>query len=144
MLLLLQFAIATATDKLGKKNPLLNAKLLITYPQFPWLCIVFFVLFFFNPSNFNPGCLCSTCLHKHMSAIWILQIKFTQWITQDYCWCGFFCSFVCFFFFAGRERCCNFGRKHKAQWQHFIYAQWGFHWKVASIENTRCCLYIFK
>lgn len=98
MLLLLQFAIATATDKLGKKNPLLNAKLLITYPQFPWLCIVFFVLFFFNPSNFNPGCLCSTCLHKHMSAIWILQIKFTQWITQDYCWCGFFCSFVCFFF----------------------------------------------
>lgn len=42
MLLLLQFAIATATDKLGKKNPLLNAKLLITYPRFPWLCIVFF------------------------------------------------------------------------------------------------------
>lgn len=46
MLLLLLFAIATATEQLGKNIPFLNTSVLILYPRFPWLLSMFCFGFF--------------------------------------------------------------------------------------------------
>lgn len=77
MLLLLVFAIATATDRLVK-NSLLKCYIIYSISIFPM--VVIYMVFQLHTEGFNTGYPCS--LHKRMNVIWTVQIKFAQWITE--------------------------------------------------------------
>lgn len=84
MLLLLLFAIATATDQL-RKNSFLQCYITHSISIFS---TAINMVFPHHIEGFNMGY--PSSLHKHMNGIWTVQIQFTQRITEgDYPSCSF-------------------------------------------------------